>query len=271
MNEQQRALAHLRRATDLLGFGAKKRPWGGDGPSGDDHDQLQRRTSVEEANRNAFQSLKDLHKGWIEDNVLMTADKALVLRASEVSPAKAFGYATEELQRNKELAATMFKTDPDSINAYVTVLDELPEMFTKLLELNDLVSIREMLTKKLKVSHADEKLSKITRENAKGLFEEFLEIERKRRKSDCWYRFSELMFGTPPADPARRERWEVLTTQYQGYANKLKKGQPTGSRFMLGYPAQPWTQDKTAEMMMKKMDRLKLFRDDPKAPSVFTS
>ena len=271
MTKQQKARAHLARAQELLksgeAFGAM------------DYEKLPliaqilieqklEKSVLQNLARaglgsmhSAFQALRDLDKGWRHDNASVMADADLVRRASIFSP-KVFGYAAESLQNNKALATEMFEKDPKSLKAYVSVLDELPEMFTEMLASKDFVSIREMFINKLNVPYKDKRISTddmstMTPKTALRLFQKFIKIERDRRYFDSLKRLDELKYGVlgrELVDQDSNNRLEFLRFSYE---------------VQLRNPNQSWSDVK--ENMRKTWEEMKSYEDDPKRPSIFTT
>ena len=166
MTKQEKARAHLARAQELLqGYGSS--PYNtrvtsnealgfgtngtGDGTNNkleyeklplearimiesnlNKKEQLKLTLSAKESSP-AYQAYKKLHKGWTEDNANVMNDKGLVLTASIFSP-MVYGYASEELQNDKDLAWQMHMKNPKSIYAYAWALDDLPVICQKIIK-----------------------------------------------------------------------------------------------------------------------------------------
>ena len=206
----------------------------------------------------SYEPYRMLRKGWIDDKASVMADADLVRRASIFSP-KVFGYAAESLQNNKALATEMFEKDPESLNAYLSALDELPQMFDAMLQSKDFAGIEKMWVKKLNVPNDDWWLTNlpqadelITKDELLKVFKVFMRIERDRRSTDISRRIREIKFGRDLVDQERSWRRNSLQISYEN----LKGCNESLYR---------------TEKIRETLEAMKEYEYDPKLPSIFTS
>ena len=237
----ERAQRHVKRAHDLLGFG------GLTDLSEQIRKKIERYLSKQEKGKldQTSQPYNKLRQGWIWNNEEVMDNEELVRAACSVDP-HAFGYASERLQKNKELATWVFNQDQDAILAYSTKLNELKPIIEELQQSRQYEKLMKIVSPRILTFKSVDAMKWQW-----DLMWSKLNSKINARNTECKNRQCELTHGLPPKSKEDLKVWTYLAAK-----NRIA---------MIG-------QDfRTYEMSDELVESFKKFEDSEKGDSFFES